>query len=291
MKIRKHWRRAKNHAGKFACGFGLMLVLYPLGSILYHLLKRGLPGLSLDFFISSPKPLGVPGSGIGNALLGSFMIVTMSAFIAVPWGVFLGVILSQYSKKKWVRFLRYTVDLQLSLPSIVVGIFAYAVLVEPFRKFSAHSGAAALSILLLPVVARTTEEGLRALPIQIKEAALALGIPTWRVHINILLRAIRPIVMAGIFLGLARIAGETAPLLFTAFSSSRWPIDWQEGSQLPSFHLTEPISTLPVQIFQYASSGFDEWRQKAWTGAMVLVFWIMLVNIATKTYFNKGAKG
>jgi phosphate transport system permease protein len=285
MKKKFSWRELKNYLVWISTGACLLIVLYPLGSILTQLLKRGLPGLSLDFFIHSPVPLGESGGGLGNAMMGSMMVVVMAALIAVPWGIFLGIILAQYSKKKLVRFLRHTVDLQLSLPSIVVGIFAYALLVEPFKKFSAHAGAFALAILLLPVIARTTEEGLRALPISIKESALALGIPTWRIHFFILLRAIRPIMMAGIFLGMARVAGETAPLLFTAFSSNTWPIT--VIGAVPHFHITEPIATLPVAIYQYASSGFDEWRQQAWTAAMVLVLWIMLVNLASKYYFRR----
>jgi len=279
------WRNIKDRMIFVMTGACLLLVLYPLGSILTQLLQKGLPGLSLEFFLSSPKPLGSGEGGLGNAILGSFVVVGMAALIAIPWGVFLGVILAEFSKQKLARFLRYTVDLQLSLPSIVVGIFAYAILVEPFKNFSAHAGAAALSILLMPVVARTTEEGLRALPVSVKESAMALGISTWRIHFFILLRAVRPIMMAGIFLGLARVAGETAPLLFTAFSSSSWPITFETG--LPNFHITEPIATLPVMIFQYASSGFDEWRQKAWTAAMVLVIWIVFVNIASKYYFRR----
>ena len=279
------WRGFKNHFVWVTTGLCLLVVLYPLGSILANLLKRGLPGLNLNFFLKNPVPLGEASGGLGHAMMGSMMVVTMAALIAIPWGVFLGIILAQYSKKKITRLLRHTVDLQLSLPSIVVGIFAYAILVQPFKKFSAHAGAAALAMLLLPVIARTTEEGLRALPITIKESALALGIPTWRIHFFILLRAIRPIMMAGIFLGMARVAGETAPLLFTAFSSSSWPISLSDG--IPSFHITEPIATLPVMIYQYASSGFDEWRQQAWTAAMVLVLWIMLMNLASKYYFRR----
>lgn len=246
-------------------------VLVPLASIFTYVLIQGLPGINWDFFTSIPKPVGEAGGGMANALLGSAMLIFIAFMVGVPWGVGIGIYLSEYGSSKITGLVRFTTDLLASIPSIVIGLFVYTVLVVPFRGFSAMAGGIALSIIVIPTVARTTEELLKMVPNHMREAGLALGIPRWRVILSIIVKGSKKGIVTGIILALARAAGETAPLLFTSFNNRYWSISF-----------SEPVSAIPVQIFTYAISPFDDWHQQAWTGALMLVIFVFLINGMTR---------
>jgi phosphate transport system permease protein len=253
------------------CAIGVAMV--PLVSVLWKLLRLGLPGLKLGFFTSLPVPVGEPGGGMGNALVGTLIIVGIGSAIGIPIGVFSGIYLSEFGRGRLARWVRFMADVLSGVPSIAVGMFAYTVVVMPMGHFSALSGGVALSVLMIPVVTRTTEEMLKLVPNTLREAALALGAPRWRATLSIVLPTALPGVLAGIMLAIARVAGETAPLLFTAFGDPHWFAG-----------VTKPVSALPMQIFVYASSPYDEWHQQAWTGALVLVLLIVVLQLAVRLY-------
>ena len=253
------------------------LTLVPLFFVFYHVVSRGAPALNWSFFTSLPKPVGEPGGGMANSLVGSLIMVALGTVLGVPFGVMGGVFLSEYGKGKIATLLRFTVDLMTSIPSIIIGLFVYALLVVPMKNFSAYAGALSLAILLFPFVVKTTEEVLRLIPAHIREAGLALGISRWRVTMRIILRGALPSVMTGVILGIARIAGETAPLLFTAFGNRNWP----QG-------LNEPMPSLPVQIYSYAISPFEEWHAQAWAGSFLLLIVVLIFNLIARLVLFKG---
>lgn len=249
-----------------------LLAVLPLLLVFVYLVQMGWAGLDLDFFTELPKPVGEIGGGMSNAIVGSTILVGLASLIGVPLGVACGIFLSEYGQGRWTaKWLRLTTDVLTSVPSIVVGLFAYVIFVVPFKGFSAYAGAFALAIIIFPVVARTTEEILKLIPDHIREAGLALGLPRWRVIIFIVLKGSLGGVFTGIILSVARVAGETAPLLFTAFSN-----------RFGFRGLSQPIASLPVQIYTYASSPFPDWHRQAWTGALVLVTIVFLLNIFTR---------
>lgn len=260
-------RKAWNVVALGACYLAAAVVLLPLASILWELLHRGLPGLNLSFFIRMPKPVGEPGGGMANAIVGTLILVGLGALIAVPVGVGTGVYLAEFGKGRFAAAVRYTSDVLGGIPSIVVGVAAYGLVVVTMGRFSALAGGVALGILMLPLVIRSTEEVVRLVPDSYRHAALALGAPRWKVTQSVVLPAARAGIATACVLAVARAAGETAPLLFTALGNRFW-----------SVALDKPIASLPVFIYDYARAPYDDWNRQAWTGALVLVLLVTLVS-------------
>jgi phosphate transport system permease protein len=252
----------------FLCAF---LTLVPLLSIFGYVISKGITSVNLDFFIHLPKPVGEPGGGMGNAIIGSLILIGLSCLWAIPVGIWGGVYLSEFGNNKLGTVVRFTADVLNGVPSIVIGVFAYTLFVVPMKSFSAISGGFALGIIMIPTIMRTTEEMLILVPRTIREAALALGISQFRTTVSIVLKTALPGIMTGILLAVARIAGETAPLLFTALGNRFW----QQG-------LTQPIAALPLQIFAYAISPFDDWHRQAWAGALVLIAMVFLMSFISR---------
>lgn len=252
------------------------IILVPLLLILGYLAKAGMQALNLDFFTHLPKPVGAKGGGMANAIAGSCSLVGLACLIGIPLGVGTGIYLAEFrddSHRYFKTFVRFLADSMNSIPSIVFGITVYALVVAPMHSFSALSGGIALGIMMVPVVVRTTEEFLKLVPQNLREAALALGAPEWRVTLGVVLHASAGGIMTGIILAMARVAGETAPLLFTAFGNNNWAQDF-----------LHPIAALPLQIFVYAISPYADWHRQAWAGALVLVGFILVVNIIARIF-------
>jgi phosphate transport system permease protein len=250
-----------------ACYVAAALVVLPLGLILWHLFAHGLPELTLGFFTHMPKPVGETGGGMANAIVGTLIMVGLGAAIAIPFGVGAGLYLGEYGRGRYAGMVRYTTDLLSGVPSIVVGVAAYGLVVLPMQGFSALAGGVALSILMLPTVIRSTEEMVRLVPASYRHAALALGAPRWKVIQQVVLPAARSGIVTASMLAVARAAGETAPLLFTALGNRFW-----------STSLTDPIASLPIFIFDYARAPYPDWNRQAWTGALVLVLLVTLIS-------------
>lgn len=247
------------------------LACLPFFFIVFFVFQKGLGVLSLDFFLKLPPSPGESGGGLANGILGSIKIVGLACLLGIPWAFFLGVFLSENPKRFPAPILRFVIDLLISAPSIVIGIFVYSLLVS-FFGFSAYAGALALLIILIPIVTKSTEEILKMVPFHIREAGLALGLPRWKVILKILLPGTISLLLSGIILALARIAGETAPLLFTSL-----------GNQFFSNSLSEPTATLPVQIYEFSKSGFADLEQMAWGGAFVLISFVFIVNFSIRS--------
>lgn len=248
-----------------------VLCTIPLMLILFYIVREGITKISWDFLTNLPKPVGETGGGILNALVGSLLIVFYAAIIAIPLGIMGGIYLSE-NKKSWLAYwCRLSVDVLQGTPSIVVGIVIYFWIVKPLGTFSALSGSIALAVMMLPIIVRSTEETLKLLPSSLKEAGLALGLPYHKVMLRIVLPCGFSGVLSGIILAIARIAGETAPLLFTAFGNPYFSTD-----------ISKPMHSLPLLIFNYATSPYDEWHNLAWGAALILLLWILLLNIFTK---------
>jgi phosphate transport system permease protein len=262
-----------------ALGAASIVAILPLIFVLYYVIQRGFAGLSLRFFTELPKPVGEEGGGLGNAALGTLLLVLTGSAIGVPIGVSSGIYLSEFRRTRYANLLRSSVELLAGVPSIILGIFAYAILVVPMKGFSALAGALALAVILIPTVAKTTEEVQKLVPDHIREAGLALGLPRWKVILRVVVRGSRSGILTGVMLGVARISGESAPLLFTALNSQYWP----KG-------LFQPISSLPVQIYTYAISPFDEWTQLAWTGSLVLVLFVLVANLLMRGILSGALK-
>ena len=255
------------------------LACLPFFYIAFFVFQKGLGVLDLDFFLKLPPNPGESGGGLANGILGSMKIVGLACLVGIPWAVFLGVFLSERPKHFLAPPLRFVIDLLISTPSIVIGIFVYSLLVS-FFGFSAYAGALALLIILIPIVTKSTEEILKMVPFHIREAGLALGLPRWKVIVKILLPGTLTLLLSGVILALARIAGETAPLLFTAL-----------GNQFFSNSLSEPTATLPVQIYEFSKSGFADLEQMAWGGAFILISFVFLVNFSIRSLlFFLGSK-
>ena len=248
-----------------------VLCTLPLFLILIYIIIEGVTKINWHFLVNLPKPVGETGGGIANALMGSLLIVFFAAVIAVPFGIMGGIYLSEHKKNKLAYWCRLSVDVLQGTPSIVVGIVIYFWIVKPLGTFSALSGSVALAIMMLPIVVRSTEETLKLLPDTLKEAGLALGLPYHKVILRIILPCGFSGVLSGIILAVARIAGETAPLLFTAF-----------GNPYFSANILKPMQSLPLLIFNYATSPYDEWHDLAWGAALILLIWVLLLNIVTK---------
>jgi len=248
----------------FLCAAGVLVVLF---SILGHLFIQGISSLNLDFFTHLPKPVGVKGGGMANAIAGTFTLLLLAIGVGVPIGLGSGVYLSEYANFRFAHVVRFMSDVMNGIPSIVYGIFAYIVCVLPMKGFSALSGGFALGIMMIPMITRTSEQFVRMVPSQLREAGLALGVPKWRVTVDIVVPAALTGITTGVMVSLARVAGETAPLLFTAFGNRYW-----------QHSLTQPIAALPLQVFTYAISPFDDWHRQAWAGAIVLILMVLLIN-------------
>lgn len=278
LSLRDRQRRLTNSFWLGAITVISILATAPLFFIFAYVIYRGAAGLNLAFLTEMPKPMGEEGGGMANAIIGSAVLIGMGSLIGVPWGIGAGIYLSEYRLGFTTRFLRFMTDLLTSVPSIVIGLFVYALLVAPMHGYSAYAGSFALAIITVPIVARTTEEILKLMPVHIREAGLALGLPRWKVILRIVLPGSMRGVVTGVMLALARVAGETAPLLFTSFSNN-----------FGFRGLSEPTASLPVQIFNFAASQNDIWRQKAWTGALVLVIFVFILNLTTRVLLRKNA--
>jgi len=253
------------------CYVSAAIVVLPLGLIVWHLLALGLSGLRWEFFTHMPTPVGEAGGGMANAIVGTLIIVGMGALLAVPLGIAAGIYLAEYGGGRFPAIVRYTTDLLAGIPSIVVGVAAYGLVVVPMGRFSAIAGAVALGILMLPTIIRSTEEMIRLVPRSYRHGALALGAPRWKVIQQVVLPAARAGIVTASMLAVARVAGETAPLLFTALGNRFW-----------STRLDQPMATLPVFIFDYARAPYPEWNRQAWTGALVLVLLVTLISAALR---------
>lgn len=252
------------------------LITLPLIAIIYYVLKTGLSKINLSFFSNVPKPVGELGGGIANALIGSIFLVFTAAIIAVPVGILCGIYLSENKKSKVAYWSRLAVDIMQGVPSIVIGIVVYFWLVKPLGTFSALSGSAALAIIMLPVIIRSTEETLKLIPSTIHEAGYALGLPYHKIIMKVVLPCGFSGILSGVLLSVARVAGETAPLLFTAF-----------GNPYIATNLLKPMQSLPLLIFNYATSPYDEWHDLAWGASTILLLWVLILNISTKLITNK----
>lgn len=252
----------------------VLVVVVPLVSIITYLLIKGIGALSIDFLTKLPAPVGEPGGGMANAIVGTGIVVGLASLIGIPIGVLAGVYTAEFGRSTRLGFLvRFFSEVLQGVPSIVIGIVAYSAVVRPMGRFSAIAGGVALAMMMIPFLVRTTEEAILMVPNDIREAGLALGQPKWRVILGIVLRTAQGPIMTGIMLAVARIAGETAPLLFTALNNRFW----HQG-------LTSPISTLTVQIYTYAIAPFSDWNQQAWAGAIVLIALVLLLNILSRTF-------
>jgi phosphate transport system permease protein len=258
-----------------------VLAVLPLVFILLHLLELGIGSLSWDFFTKMPKPVGEPGGGLANAISGTLILIGLASAVGLPIGVGAGLFLAERKGTRLANGVRFLSDVLNGLPSIVMGIFAWQFLVRPVGHFSALAGGVALGAMMIPMVARTTEEMVGIVPVALREAALALGYPRWRTSLAIVLRTASAGIVTGALVAIARIAGETAPLLFTAFGNQFW-----------SLSLRQPIAALPLQIFSYAISPYDAWHSLAWAGALVLIALIFIISLiarfATRARFATG---
>jgi phosphate transport system permease protein len=255
-----------------------VVVLLPLVAILGYLLYKGFSSLNWAFFTKVPAPVGEEGGGMANAIVGSGVILALASSIGIPLGIGAGVYLAEYGRGSWfAEGVRFTADVLNGVPSIVMGIAAYALIVAHQHHFSGFAGGIALAIMMVPTITRTTEEMLATVPQMVREAALGLGIPKWRTVISISLKTALPGIITGCMLAFARVAGETAPLLFTAL-----------GNEFFGVNLNQPMAALPLQIFAYAVSPYDEWHRLAWGGALVLIVMIMVSVSLVRIFANRG---
>ena len=264
-------RRIGNLLFLAGCTLAAAIVVLPLVLIVEHLVARGWPALRPAFFVHLPKPVGEEGGGMANAIVGTLIVVGIAALIAVPAGVAAGLWLAEYGRGRMATLVRTTADVLSGVPSIVIGVAAYGLIVVPMGRFSAFAGGVALALIMLPTIVRSTEEVVRLVPRSYREAALALGAPRWRVVQQVVLPAAGAGVTTAILLAIARAAGETAPLLFTALGNRFWSVS-----------LDRPIATLPVMIYDYARAPYDDWNRQAWTGALVLIVLVAVVSGALR---------
>lgn len=250
--------------------------IIPLLLILFHLIKNGISAINIDFLTHLPKPVGEPGGGILNAIVGTLILTVISSLLSITLGVSVGIYLSENREKRLANLVSMLIDLLQGVPSIVIGIIAYLWIVKPMKHFSALSGGIALGIMMLPVIIKSTEETLKLIPETLKEASFALGAPYYKTIIRIVLPAGLSGIVTGILLGVARIAGETAPLLFTAF-----------GNPFLNFNIFKPIESLPHLIYNYAKSPFQEWHTKAWGASFVLILIVLTLNITSKLVIKR----
>jgi phosphate transport system permease protein len=273
-------RRITDHVMTGAAVLTVILVLVPLFAIFAYLVYRGVGSINWAFLTQTPKPVGEAGGGMANAIVGSGFILALASILGVPVGVGAGIYLAEYGRNRFGDAIRFTADVLNGVPSIVIGIVAYSIVVLTQKHFSALAGGVALAIMMIPTITRTTEEMLLLVPQALREAAYGLGIPRWRTTLSITLRTATSGVITGIMLAFARVAGETAPLLFTAFGNQFW-----------NLKVNEPTAALPLQIFSYAISPYDEWHRQAWAGALVLIILIVTAVAAVRFAVRRGTFG
>src|SRR5580693_3046120 len=273
-------RRALDHVMTGVAMLTVALVLLPLFAIFAYLVYRGIGSINWAFLTQTPKPVGEAGGGMANAIVGSVFILALASVLGVPLGVGAGIYLAEYGRNRLGDAIRFTADVLNGVPSIVIGIVAYSIVVLYQKHFSALAGGVALAIMMIPTITRTTEEMLLLVPQALREAAYGLGIPRWRTTLSITLRTATSGVITGIMLAFARVAGETAPLLFTAFGNQFW-----------NLRVNEPTAALPLQIFNYAISPYDEWHRQAWAGALVLIILIVTAVAAVRFAVRRGTFG
>jgi phosphate transport system permease protein len=271
------WRRVMNSFATLAAAAAVVLVLLPLGAVFGYLIYKGIGSINWAFLTQTPKPVGEAGGGMANAIAGSAWILLIASSMGVPIGIGAGIYLAEYGRNRLGNIIRFTADVLNGVPSIVVGIVAYAIVVLTQGHFSALAGGVALAIMMIPTIARTTEEMLWLVPNTVREAAYGLGVSRWRTTLSITLRTATSGVITGVMLAFARVAGETAPLLFTAFGNQYW--NWK---------MNQPTAALSLQIFTYAISPFDEWHRQAWAGALILIVLIVLAVSAVRIVASHG---
>lgn len=264
-------RKIMSHAIVYLCAGAVLLALVPLALVLFYVVSQGISSLNGAFFTHMPTPVGEPGGGMANSIAGSLIVTGLGAVLAIPIGLMAGIYASEYRGTRLAGAVRFAADTLNGVPSIVIGIFAYGVAVLPFQHFSAMAGGVALGIMMLPLVTRTTEELLLLVPSSLHEGALALGATRARAVFTVVVPAALPGILTGVLLALARVAGETAPLLFTAFNNRYFTTD-----------VREPISTLTVQVFTYAISPYKDWHRQAWAGALVLVAMVLMCSLLAR---------
>lgn len=272
------WRRATNQAATAFAIAAAVLVIVPLVVIFVYLVVKGVGSLNWAFVTQTPKPPGEVGGGMANAMVGSAVILALASLVGIPMGIGCGIYLAEYGRNRFGDLVRFTADVLNGVPSIVIGIAVYSLVVLRQKHFSAFSGGIALAIMMIPTVARATEEMLLMVPNNVREAALGLGIPKWRTTLSISLRTASAGVITGCMLAFARVAGETAPLLFTAFGNQYW-----------NMNLNQPTAALPLQIYTYALSPYDDWHRQAWAGALILIVMIVAAVAAVRIATSRGA--
>jgi phosphate transport system permease protein len=271
-------RQVMNHLISVLSVLATVVVIAPLVAILIYLIYKGASSLNLAFFTHIPAPVGENGGGMANSIVGSGIILALASLMGIPIGIAAGVYLAEFGRGTFLgNAIRFTADVLNGVPSIVMGISIYSLIVMQQKHFSALAGGVALAVMMVPTITRTTEEMLATVPHAIREAALGLGVSKWRTAISVTLRTASPGIITGCMLAFARVAGETAPLLFTAFGNQFW-----------SFKLNEPIAALPLQIYVYAISPYDEWHRLAWAGSLVLIVMIMVAVTLVRIFANRG---
>jgi phosphate transport system permease protein len=271
------WRRAMNSWATLAAAASVVLVLVPLGAVFGYLVYKGIGSINWAFLTQIPKPVGESGGGMANAIAGSAFILLIASVMGVPIGIGAGIYLAEYGRNRFGDLVRFTADVLNGVPSIVIGIVAYGIVVLAQKHFSALAGGVALAIMMIPTITRTTEEMLLLVPNAVREAAYGLGVSRWRTTLSITLRTATSGVITGVMLAFARVAGETAPLLFTAFGNQYW--NWK---------MNQPTAALSLQIFTYAISPFDEWHRQAWAGALILIVLIVAAVSAVRIVAGRG---
>ena len=268
---RNQWRRAVSHIIIVLCGLSVIIALIPLALVLFYVVAQGITSLNLSFFTEMPKPVGEVGGGMANAMVGSIIVTLLGAMFAIPIGIMSGVYAAEYTGTRMASAVRFAADTLNGVPSIVIGVFIYSIAVLPVRRFSALAGGLALGVMMIPLIMRTTEELLLLVPATLREGALALGATRARAVFTVVVPAALPGILTGILLALARIAGETAPLLFTALNNRFFSTD-----------IRQPISTLTVQVFIYATAPYQDWHRQAWAGALVLVTMVLVCSLLAR---------
>jgi phosphate transport system permease protein len=253
------------------CLVALAIAVSILALVLGYVVAQGATSLNFAFLTETPKPVGEVGGGMANAIVGTLLLVVVALVIGLPLGVGAGIYLGEYGRGWLPQVVRFVADVLTGIPSITIGLFAYVLIVVPFKSFSVIAGGFALGVIMLPIVTRTTEEMVRLVPTTLREAAVALGIPRWRVILSVVLPASLSGILTGVLLAVARVTGETAPLLFTAFGNQFW--NWS---------LSQPIAALPLQIFAYAISPYDDWHRQAWAGSLVLVTLVLVLSVGAR---------
>lgn len=276
-RLRLVWRKTVNVVMLSLTGLAALTVVSILFLILGYLIWNGGKSLNWDFFTKLPKPVGETGGGMANAIVGSLKVLLLAALMGLPIGLLGGVYLAEFGGKMFAYIVRYTTDLLNGVPSIVIGIFAYSLAVLPVKHFSTFAGGVALAIMVIPITLRSTEEFLRSVPGSLREGAMALGANKWRTIATVVLPAAKGGIITGVLLALARVAGETAPLLFTAFSNRFWSPGWNQ-----------PIASLPVMIYTYAIAPYDDWHRQAWAAGLVLLALVLIANIGTRVALSRG---